>query len=254
MESITRHYQINFPESKTSEITNRRKMKIGFCGFEMPEGKIKYNDLILKKLEEKFLPKKVSPYFAEFIEENFVQCDGVLIATDSLLDLLILDLEKFETRDQRSESEEEKKLVQKCLKSLENEIPLCNVDFSDSEIDILNALAPLSFKPTVVLDEQPDVNEAIKLMLKATKTMFFYTAGKQEVHAWPMPEGSNAVTCAGKIHSDLARGFIKADVVTYSDLLTAHNLNDARSKGLVQLVDKKYIIKHGDVIEIRFNV
>ncbi len=229
-------------------------MKIGFCGFEMPEGKTKYNDPILIELEKKFEPKKVSPFFAEFVEENFVQCDGILIASDSLLDLLILDIEKFETRDQRSEEQAEKDLVLKCLENLENEIPLCKVEFSDSEKEILNALAPLSLKPTVVLDEQPDVNDAITLMLEATKTMFFYTAGKQEVHAWPMPEGSDAVTCAGKIHSDLARGFIKADIVTHSDLLTSHNLNDARSKGLVQLVDKKYIIKHGDVIEIRFNV
>ena len=229
-------------------------MKIGFCGFEMPEGKTKYNDPILIELEKKFEPKKVSPFFAEFVEENFVQCDGILIESDSLLDLLILDIEKFETRDQRAEEQAEKELVQKCLENLENEIPLCKVEFSDSENEILNALAPLSLKPTVVLDEQPDVNDAITLMLEATKTMFFYTAGKQEVHAWPMPEGSDAVTCAGKIHSDLARGFIKADIVTHSDLLTSHNLNDARSKGLVQLVDKKYIIKHGDVIEIRFNV
>ncbi len=229
-------------------------MKIGFCGFEMPEGKTKYNDPILIELEKKFEPKKVSPFFAEFLEENFVQCDGILIESDSLLDLLILDIEKFETRDQRSEEQAEKELVLKCLENLENEIPLCKVEFSDSEKEILNALSPLSLKPTVVLDEQPDVNDAITLMLEATKTMFFYTAGKQEVHAWPMPEGSDAVTCAGKIHSDLARGFIKADIVTHSDLLASHNLNDARSKGLVQLVDKKYIIKHGDVIEIRFNV
>ena len=229
-------------------------MKIGFCGFEIPEGKTKYNDTILIELEKKFEPKKVSPFFAEFIEGNFVQCDGILISSDSLLDLLILDIEKFETRDQRAEEQAEKELVQKCLKNLEDEIPLCRVEFSDSEKEILNALAPLSLKPTVVLDELPDVNDAIKLMLEATETMFFYTAGKQEVHAWQMPEGSDAVTCAGKIHSDLARGFIKADVVTHSDLLSAHNLNDARSKGLVQLVDKTHIIKQGDVIEIRFNV
>jgi len=229
-------------------------MKIGFCGFEIPEGKTKYNDPILIELEKKFEPKKVTPFFAEFIQENFVQCDGILVSSDSLLDVLILDIEKFETREQRSEDQAENDLIQKCLKNLEEEMPLCQVEFSDSEQEILNALSPLSLKPMVILDEQPDINDAIKLMLEATKTMFFYTAGKQEVHAWPMPEGSDAVTCAGKIHSDLARGFIKADVVTYSDLLMSHNLNEARTKGFVQLVGKTHIIKQGDVIEIRFNV
>ena len=229
-------------------------MKIGFTGIELQEGKVKFNDKNLMALEKKDKPKKVTPFFAEFIQENFVQCDGILVSSDSLLDVLILDIEKFETREQRSEDQAENDLIQKCLKNLEEEMPLCQVEFSDSEQEILNALSPLSLKPMVILDEQPDINDAIKLMLEATKTMFFYTAGKQEVHAWPMPEGSDAVTCAGKIHSDLARGFIKADVVTYSDLLMSHNLNEARTKGFVQLVGKTHIIKQGDVIEIRFNV
>ena len=88
----------------------------------------------------------------------------------------------------------------------------------------------------------------------AASIVFFYTAGKKEVHAWPVPEGADIVSCAGKIHSDLARGFIKADIVSYQDLIGVHNLQEARSKGLVKLVDRDYAIRPGDVVEIRFNI
>ncbi len=74
------------------------------------------------------------------------------------------------------------------------------------------------------------------------------------MHAWPIKEGSDIVTCAGKIHSDLARGFIKADIVSYPDLMKVFNWQEARAQGLVRLVDRDYIIREGDVIEIRFNV
>ena len=74
------------------------------------------------------------------------------------------------------------------------------------------------------------------------------------MHAWPVKEGSDIVTCAGKIHSDLARGFIKADIVRYEDLIKVFNWQEARTKGLVRVVDRDYIIQAGDVIEIRFNV
>jgi len=74
------------------------------------------------------------------------------------------------------------------------------------------------------------------------------------VHAWPVKENSDIVTCAGKIHSDLARGFIKAEIVSYEDLIRVYNWQEARTKGLVKLVDRDYTIRAGDVIEIRFNV
>ena len=67
-------------------------------------------------------------------------------------------------------------------------------------------------------------------------------------------QDSDIVTCAGKIHSDLARGFIKADIVSYQDFMQVYNMQEARTKGLVKLVDRDYTIRAGDIIEIRFNV
>jgi ribosome-binding ATPase YchF (GTP1/OBG family) len=128
------------------------------------------------------------------------------------------------------------------------------VDFSDEELTLLKTLAPLSLKPTVIAASQPEINDAIEQVLHKAGIVFFYTADKKEVHAWPVKENSDIVTCAGKIHSDLARGFIKAEIVSYEDLMSVYNWQEARTKGLVRLVDRDYTIREGDVIEIRFNV
>jgi ribosome-binding ATPase YchF (GTP1/OBG family) len=165
-----------------------------------------------------------------------------------------MDMEKLETRRERGAHGAELALIDKCLAALEQETPLCSLEFANGELEFARALAPVTLKPTAVTDTTPDVRDAIELMLEATGTVFFYTAGKQEVHAWPVPEGSDIVTCAGRIHSDLARGFIRADVINHSLLLEHHSMNDAKAKGAVQVVDRDYIIQPRDVIEVRFAV
>ncbi len=229
-------------------------MKIGFAGFDLPEGKVKFQDEKVTTLENKFAPQKTTPFYAEFIKNDFLNCDAIFIARDHILDLLILDMEKLETRRDRTADAQGKKLLNKCLEFLDQEVPLCQAQFSEEEMALLRGLAPLSLKPTVVAAEQPEINAVIKAVLAAAGIVFFYTAGKKEVHAWPVAAGADIVSCAGKIHSDLARGFIKADIVSYDDLIGVYNLQEARTKGLVKLVDRDYAIRPGDVVEIRFNI
>ncbi len=229
-------------------------MKIGFAGFDLPEGKVKFQDQKVEGLEKKFAPQKTTPFYAEFIKDDFLNCDAIFISQEHILDLLILDMEKLETRRDRTSDAAERTLLDKCLQYLEQETPLCQVQFSDEEMALLRGLAPLSLKPTVVAAEAPAINEIIQAVLAAAGIIFFYTAGRKEVHAWPVPAGADIVSCAGKIHSDLARGFIKADIVSYDDLAGVYNMQEARSKGLVKLVDRDYAIRPGDIVEIRFNI
>lgn len=82
----------------------------------------------------------------------------------------------------------------------------------------------------------------------------FLTAGEDETRAWTIPIGCKAPQAAGKIHSDFERGFIKAEVVNYQDLLDCGSYAGARDKGLVRIEGKEYVVRDGDVILFRFNV
>ena len=82
----------------------------------------------------------------------------------------------------------------------------------------------------------------------------YLTAGVQEVRAWTIPRGTKAPQAAGKIHSDFERGFIRAEVVAYSDLMACGSMAAAKEKGLVRSEGKEYVMQDGDVVLFRFNV
>ncbi len=86
------------------------------------------------------------------------------------------------------------------------------------------------------------------------KLASYLTAGEPECRAWTIPAGTDAVTAAGEIHSDIARGFIRAETVAFDDLREAGDMKAAKAAGKVRLEGKTYVVKDGDVIEFRFNV
>ncbi len=229
-------------------------MKIGFTGIDLPEGKTKYKDEKLIALETKDKAKKVVPFFAEFIKDEFVQSDAIVVPRSNILDLLILDMDKIENRLLKLEDGNEKSLMTKCMELLEQETPLCDVDFNDEEREILIATAPISFKPIVQIEGDEDINSIIFLALEKANQMFFYTSGPKESHSWLIQKDSEIIACAERIHSDLARGFIKGDVVSFDDYMNCHNFNDCKAKGVAKMVDRDHIVQPNDIIEIRFNV
>ena len=84
--------------------------------------------------------------------------------------------------------------------------------------------------------------------------MSFLTAGEKEVRAWTIKKGTKAPGAAGKIHTDFEKGFIKAEVVSYSDLIECGNFVKAKEKGKVRIEGKDYVVQDGDVMLFRFNV
>jgi GTP-binding protein YchF len=93
----------------------------------------------------------------------------------------------------------------------------------------------------------------IHLSYRLLGLISFLTAGPDEVRAWPIPDGSSSVEAAGAIHTDLARGFIRAEVVQYEDLLTLRSMAEARKHGKLRSEGKTYTVKDGDVVEILFS-
>ncbi len=102
--------------------------------------------------------------------------------------------------------------------------------------------------------EEPAKNRFIKHIYGSLQLMSFLTAGDKECRAWTIPIGFTAVRAAGKIHTDLEKGFIRAEVIDYRDLLETGGYAQARKAGKLRLEGKEYVVRDGDVIVIRFNV
>ena len=101
--------------------------------------------------------------------------------------------------------------------------------------------------------EESALDRVIKLSYRLVGLISFLTAGPDEVRAWPVPDGSNAVDAAGAIHTDLARGFIRAETIAYEDLLAMGSIAEAKKHGKVRSEGKTYHVRDGDVIEILFS-
>lgn len=102
--------------------------------------------------------------------------------------------------------------------------------------------------------EQSGLDKLIRSSYHLLGLISFLTAGVQEVRAWTIKNGSKAPQAGGKIHSDIERGFIKAETISYEDLIEHGTMAAAKEKGLVRLEGKDYVVKDGDVILFKFNV
>ena len=101
---------------------------------------------------------------------------------------------------------------------------------------------------------EPGAFRMIRFSYDALGLISFFTVGPTEAHAWTIRRGTPAVEAAGTIHSDLQRGFIRAQVISWSDLAEVQTFAEAKKRGLLRLEGKEYIVLDGDVIEIMFNV
>jgi ribosome-binding ATPase len=101
---------------------------------------------------------------------------------------------------------------------------------------------------------EPALNRLIRVSYDLLGLISFLTAGEDEVRAWTIKRGLSAQKAAGKIHSDIERGFIRAELVAYDDFMACGGMSGAREKGLLRLEGKNYEVKDGDIINFRFNV
>lgn len=102
--------------------------------------------------------------------------------------------------------------------------------------------------------EESGLDRTIKQSYELLGLISFFTIASSEVKVWPVPDGTDAATAAGKIHSDMERGFIRAEKISYDDLVKCGSIAEARKKGLIRLEGKNYIVNDGDIITFLFNV
>ena len=101
---------------------------------------------------------------------------------------------------------------------------------------------------------EPSLNRMIRLSYDLLGLQSFFTVGQDEVRAWTVRRGAVAPEAAGEIHSDMQKGFIRAEVVAYDDLTALGGLPEARNKGKLRLEGKEYVVQDGDILNIRFNI
>ena len=97
-------------------------------------------------------------------------------------------------------------------------------------------------------------DRVIRTTFRLLDLILFFTAGPEEVRSWPLRRGLNAQKAAGTVHSDMERGFIRAEVVSYEDFLSTGSFAEAKKQGVFRLEGKEYVVADGDIITFRFNV
>ena len=123
----------------------------------------------------------------------------------------------------------------------------------EEEISDMSDEDKLMFLSDIGLTES-GLDRLVKESYSLLGLISYLTAGKQEVRAWTIKEGTKAPQAAGKIHTDFERGFIRAEIISYDDLMACGTMTAAKEKGLVRLEGKEYVMKDGDVTLFRFNV
>ena len=130
-------------------------------------------------------------------------------------------------------------------------IPLCIK--LEEELSQLDSASRAEFMFSLGIDE-PAADKFVRACYTAMGYVSFLTVGQDEVRAWPIKKNSSALDAAGKIHSDIKRGFIRAETMSYADLQALGNEKAVRAAGKMRLEGKSYVVQDGDIINFRFNV
>lgn len=229
-------------------------MKIAVCGIDFPLGKRNLPDDRLDRLKNIFHSPKVTYIQIDFMDNTHIKdADGILCEKKLKLDLILADLEIMETHLTDGEF---KDLFLRGKEALEKEILLNEMALCEEEKKILLNLNLVTLKPISFFDKEdlPSQPEIIRKVFTECGMISFFTVNEKELRAWSIKKGVSVFEAAGLIHSDIQRGFIKAEVVSFEDLIKCGGLNQAKAKGAVKLEDKGYTVRDGDLIQVRFNV
>lgn len=180
-------------------------------------------------------------------EEKEVVKDAFLLTMKK-----VLYVANISEEDIGKEENEYVKKVREYAKAEGSEvIPLCVK--IEEELSSLEGQDKLEMLEALGLDES-GLDKVIKASYDLLGLMSFLTAGKKEVRAWTIKKGTKAPGAAGKIHTDFERGFIKAEIVSYNDLVENGSYQKLKELGLVRLEGKDYVMQEGDIVEFKFNV
>jgi ribosome-binding ATPase YchF (GTP1/OBG family) len=232
-------------------------MKIGV--FSIPEinlGKHNIKDPQLDQVDKLVKAKKKTYVQVETVgEDSLLDADAILAMKDARTDLVLKDLEFIETRLGRCEEGPEKIVLNKLKGILEKEEFANAAGLTPEEKQLISGYGLLTLKPVVLVakEELEDINTLLIKVLNEGGFTSFFTAGDKENRAWLIRKGTTAWEAAGAIHSDIQKGFIRAEIIGLDDFLSAGGENQAKQAGKQRLEQKDYVMQYGDLANFRFN-
>jgi hypothetical protein len=188
-------------------------------------------------------------------EKELAVCDAILTSRASLSDLLMKDLDFVETRLSRDAGEAEKKVLQKMAEGLVSETPVGKLGLTAEDLTAISAHAFVTNRPVVVAEEA-ELAAPEPLLVRAfaeSGYICFLTVGGKENRAWPIRSGTTAWEAAGTVHTDMQKGFIRAEIISFADLAETGGETQAKRAGKVRLELKSYVMHDFDVVNFRFN-
>jgi hypothetical protein len=232
-------------------------MKISI--FSIPElsaGKQNIKDSRLDQVDAITKAKKKTYLQVELVgEDAILDADTILAAFDARMDLVLKDLEFVETRLGRAEQDSEKALLSKLKSALEKEEFISSVSLTDEEKKFMSVYGLVTNK-AVVLAEKGDLEDINSLLARAlleSGYISFFTTGEKETRAWLIRKGTTAWEAAGAIHSDIQKGFIRAEIISFNDFIQSGGETAAKQAGKLRLEQKEYIMQDADLVNFRFN-
>jgi hypothetical protein len=188
-------------------------------------------------------------------EKEIATSDAILTSRAALSDLLMKDLDFIETRLGREPGAAEKAVLQKMAESLVGETAVSAMGLTAEEMGAISAHNFYTSRPVIVA-EAAELGAPEALLVRAFREgggISFLTVGGKENRAWPIRAGVTAWEAAGTIHSDIQKGFIRAEIISFEDLVAAGGETQAKRAGKVRLELKTYVVQDYDVVNFRFN-
>jgi hypothetical protein len=188
-------------------------------------------------------------------EEDLLEADAILTSEATKADVILKDLEFVETRLSRDPSPVERTTLEKIKGLLEAEKFLFDAGLAPEELQAVAAHSFFTNKPVTVASpaELQNPDEVLLRAFREAGYICFLTVGGKENRAWPIRKGSTALEAAGSIHTDLQKGFIRAEVIGFDDFIAAGSETQAKRAGKQRLETKQYIMQDCDLTNFRFN-
>jgi hypothetical protein len=232
-------------------------MKIALVGIEgVPLGKHNIKDPRLEEADRLIEAKKKVYAQVDVVgEDGVVTADAIVVSPASRLDLILQDLEFVENRVARNPPEAERVVLEKLRACLESDKMLSSAGLTPDEEKNIEAHAFVTMKPIVVAEPE-DVEKFDEFLVRVIREcgyISFLTVGGVENRQWLIKAGTTALEAAGTIHTDIQKGFIRAEIISYDDMIAAGGEIEAKRANKQRLEMKTYVLQACDLTTFRFN-